>query len=214
MSEYKPTFFDRHGPDAKHHLVAFGYGFMIFGLVAGVLMLEAGLHWWVFPVALAAGFAGGGLGLMLGTGTGRVWEHFMMSGASTPYVEQYSYEQALVMKGQVDEALASFEHVIAARPDAVGARIKAAELYLSERRNPERAAQLFREAQRTPSITSGEDVYVTNRLVDLLIGPLGDPGRALVELRHLIERHPGTGAASNARLAIGELKGRMDIRSS
>jgi hypothetical protein len=87
--------------------------------------------------------------------------------------------------------------------------VKAAELYSREKRNHARAAELFREIQRTPGLTAGEDVYATNRLVDLLTGPLEDPGRALGELRRLVDRYPGSAAAVHARAALVTLKLRV-----
>ncbi|HEX3867480.1 MAG TPA: hypothetical protein VHV78_12045 [Gemmatimonadaceae bacterium] len=134
----------------------------------------------------------------------------MVDGHSTPYAEQYSYQQALVMRGELDAALESFEAVIAENPTGVAPRIKAAELYDREKRDHRRAAELFRDAQRIPSITTGEFVYVTNRLVDLFVGPLGDPGRALVELRRLMDRCPGSAAAKSARQALTVIKARMN----
>jgi hypothetical protein len=187
---------------------------MIFGLTTLALLLRVGVHWWVFAIGLVAGAFGGGFGLLIAQLPAGVYKHFMVDGSSTPYVEQYSYQQALVMKGDVDGALESFEAVIVEKPDAVSPRTKAAELYIREKGNHQRAAELFRDVQRIPTITAGEYVYVTNRLVDLLIGPLADPGRALVELRRLIERYPDTAAAANARLALRELKGRPDIAPS
>ena len=96
--------------------------------------------------------------------------------------------------------------MIAESPEQVSARIKAAELYLRDNRNPTRAFELLKEAQRIPSITPGEDVYVSNRLADLLTGPLKKPGAALVELRRLVDRHPDLPAASHARAAIARIK--------
>ena len=45
---------------------------------------------------------------------------------------------------------------------------------------------------------TGQYAYATNRLVDLLTGPLNDPGRAMGELRRLIDRAPQSPAAVNA----------------
>ncbi len=210
---YRLTLFDRHGPDALSLLRAFSYGLMVFGLMTGVLFLETGFHWWVLPLALAAGVATGGFGLVLGGLAGGAWKHLMVDGTSTPYVEQYSYQQSLVMRGELDAALESFEAVIALEPAAVSPRLKAAELYAREKKNYQRAAELFREAQKSPSLATGDDVYVAHRLVDLYIGPLAEPGRALVELRRLIERHPNSAAAVNARQALAELKSRTNVPS-
>jgi tetratricopeptide (TPR) repeat protein len=129
-----------------------------------------------------------------------------VDGTSTPYKEQYSYQQSLVMAGKLDEALESFEAVIAEAPENVDARMRAAELYARDKGDARRAAELFREIQRIPGVSVGEDLYASNRLVDLLIGPLGEPARALVELRRLIDRYPSVPAAGHARDALARLK--------
>ncbi len=206
--EYQRTLFDRHGPAASDFLRTAGYGVMVFGLTFGVLVLETGFSWSNVGVSVLAGALAGGMSLFLAHASESAWKHLMMNGTSTPYTEQYSYQQALVMQGKLDEALESFEAVISENPDAVDARIRAAELYAREKGDHARAAALFREAQGIASISAGEDIYVSNRLVDLLTGPLQEPGRALVELRRLIERHPGTAAAGHARIALAELKAR------
>jgi hypothetical protein len=113
------------------------------------------------------------------------------------------------MQGRVDEALMSFESMIAADPAAMAPRIRAAELYVSEKNDLERAAALFREVTRWPGVTNGENLYATNRLVDLLIGPLDDLGRASVELRRLIDTLPGSAAAEHAKTSLSALKSRM-----
>ena len=208
MSEptYKPTLFDRHGPAAAEIVRAFGWGLMVFGFVAGTLISQTGFHWWTFPIAGAAGIAAGGAGWMIGEMAGSAWKRITVDGASTPYKEQYSYQQALVMQGRVDDALQSFEAVIAEKPAEVSPRIKAAELYAREKQNHQRAADLCREVQRIAGVGVGEDIYASNRLVDLYTGPLNEPGRALVELRRLAERYPGSPAAQHARDALATLK--------
>jgi tetratricopeptide (TPR) repeat protein len=206
--EYKRTLFDRHGPAALDYIRAWAYGAMVFGLVVGAFTLLAGFRWWTILVGLAAGAASGALGLFMAQSVGNTCKRFMIDGSSTPYTEQYSEQQALVMQGKLDEALASFESVIKERPESIEARIGAAELYARDKGNHRRAAELFREAQRIPTIAQGHDVYVAHRLVDLFTGPLNEPGRALVELRRLIERYPGSAAAIRARDALATLKAR------
>ena len=209
MTEYRRTLFDRHGPAAVDRVRAFGYGLMVFGLTFGVLMLElGGLSLLTFMIALATACATGGATLLLSRFAGASWAAMTVNGSSTPYEEQYSYQQSLVMQGKLDEALESFETIIAASPHAIEPRIKAAELYRQKRDAP-RAAELFREVQRAPLVPPGRDIYATNQLVDLLIGPLGDPGRALVELRRLIDRYPASSAASLSREALVRIKSRL-----
>ena len=211
--EYKRTLFDRQGPDAWLWLRAGGYGLLVFGLTSAVLLIELGGHLWILAVGLLAAIAMVTATLLFARLVGGAWRHALMGGSSTPYREQFSVQDALVMRGKVDEALASLERLLQAQPTAVDVRIKAAELYARERHDHQRAADLFREAQKLPSITAGEDVYVTNRLVDLLTGPLNVPERSLVELRRLIDRHEGTAAADNARLALKAIKARLNAGS-
>ena len=209
MTEYKPTLFDRHGPAALDRIRALSYGAMVFGLTFGALALEIGISFWTFACSVLAAMATAGLAILLAKATGGGWQRVAMSGASTPYEEQFSYQQSLVMQGKVEEALASFEEIIAAAPGAIEPRIRAAELYAQDREGAQRAAELLREAQRIPSIAPGRDIYATNRLVDLLAGPLRDPGRAVVELRKLIDRYPTSTAAAHARDALARIKREM-----
>ena len=214
MTPYKPTLFDRHGPDAANTLHALGLGMLVFGVTTGTLMTQIGFHWWELPVGAGVGAVCGSVGWFVSDVIGNGWKQIAVDGSSTPYERQFSYEQSLVMKGRVDDALASFEAVIATEPELIVPRIKAAELYVREKNDAQRAAELFRDALRSPTITGGENVYVTNRLVDLYIGPLNDPGRALVELRRLIETRPGTDAAEHARRSLADLKARMSVDSA
>ena len=203
---YRATLFDRYGPDARDIIRAWAFGITVFGTSVAAFAFNLAMSITTFAISALFGVIAGGGGYWLSHLSGKAWSRLMVSGSSTPYVEQYSQQQALVMQGKVDEALQSFEAIIGAAPGNVDARIKAAELYAGDHRDPARAAELFRQVQRIPGVAPGSDVYVSNRLVDLLVGPLADPGRAMVELRRLIERHPGTTAASHARDALARLK--------
>ena len=208
--EYKTTLFDRHGPAAQDYVRAYAYGLMVFGLVFGIgSAATRSLSWIVFFGAILSGLVVTWFTLGISGAVGWVWKRFTVDGASTPYVEQYSYQQALVMKGLLDDALESFEAVIAEKPQAADARLKAAELYDRDKKNHTRAAELFREVQRIETVTIGQFIHATHRLVDLYTGPLNEPGRALVELRKLIDRYPGSPAAENARDALATLKARL-----
>ncbi len=210
--EYRRTLFDRYGPGASDIIRSGAYGLMIFGLLLGVLNLELGFRLTNVLIAVVGGAFGGGAGMLFGKLAGGAWHQVMYSGASTPYVEQFSRQEALVMQGRVPEALAAYEEVIAAFPGRADVRLKAADLYVSSGADVERAAALFREVQRLPDATTGQGIYASNRLVDLLLGPLKDQGRALVELRRIVHVYPNTRAAEQARVAIAKLKGSSEIQ--
>jgi tetratricopeptide (TPR) repeat protein len=215
---YKRTLFDRLGPDAANIIRAVSYGMIVFAFTLPMFATAAQKHqpplgaWtfpWVVGCSLGTALFAGGFGLGVAHLVAKTWKHFAVDGTSTPYKEQYSYQQALVMRGQLDEALESFEAVIVEKPEAIDPRVRLAELYSREKRNYERAAELFREIQRIPGIKPGEDIYATNRLVDLLTGPLDDPARALTELRRLIDAYPSSPAIAHARNALAALKERV-----
>lgn len=203
---YKPTFLDRYGPEGLQHAAAVVWGVAVFVIAFVTLVTHVRPSFFMVIACAVAAFAVASLGFAMSQGTGWVWKRFMVDGTSTPYVEQYSYQQSLVMQGRLDEALASFEAIIAEQPTAIDPRLRAAELYDRDKKNYARAASLFREVQRMDTIGTGQFVYVTNRLADLYSGPLNQPGKALVELRRLIERCPGTAAADHARTALRRLK--------
>jgi hypothetical protein len=219
-AQYEKTLFDRHGADAADMLKAWAYGLAVFGVVfAGTMLFFAmsgskpSVAQWLLAIGLGCLLAAatGYAGLSLARAAGKGWKQLMVDGSTTPYEEQYSHEQSLVMRGHIDDALASFEAILQGNPDAVKPRIRAAELHSRETGNHVRAAQLLAEVQRIESTGVGDYVYATHRLVDLYTGPLNEPGRAMVELRRLIERLPGTAAADHAREALATLKARYSV---
>src|SRR6185436_12772293 len=84
--------------------------------------------------------------------------------------------------------------------------VATADLYVKHGDNPQRAAQLYKEVQRLPDVPAGQDIYVSNKLADLYLGKLKEPGRALVEFRRLMHRYPGTVTEKHAKSAIDNLK--------
>ena len=214
---YRPTLLDRLGPDGIRRLKvlpAAGAAFAI-ALLAGGLV--AGQQGWspavAVPVVLLAAAAFATLAsvavLKLADAAGEGFGAFIMpSGASTPRAPDYSYQDALVMRGDVHGALESYESIIGATPGIVDARIRAADLYAGQGGNPQRAVDLFREVQRIPGVSPADDLYASNRLVDLFSGPLRQPGRAIVELRRIQQRYPRSPAAAHAPRVIAELKAR------
>src|SRR6476646_4621036 len=109
-SMYKPTLFDRFGADAGNIVHAIAYGVMVFGLciplfAAASQKLEHPLSFgwtipWVFACSLACAAITTGVALVVAGVAGNTWKHLTVDGSSTPYKEQYSYQQALVMRGQ------------------------------------------------------------------------------------------------------------------
>jgi tetratricopeptide (TPR) repeat protein len=211
---YKTTLFDREGPDAGIKIKAYSYAAIAGGLSVPVFFgfsSMAGLG----PAATMALVILGPVLLTFGVGkmvlrmlrtAGEAVRVVLEGGSSTPYTEQYSYQQTLVMQGRLDEALESYEAIMAEPESAVDVKIRAAELYAREAKRYDRAAELLRAAIRHPKCSPSEEVYSARRLADLLSGPLNQPGRALVELRRIADRYKGTNVGDHALEAIRLIK--------
>jgi hypothetical protein len=213
-SSYKLTLFDREGPDAGIKIKAYAYAMIAGGASIPMFVGFAAMYGLSLPKLIGMILLGPPL---LTIGVARmalrgmrgvdVAGHAILGGtASTPYTEQYSYQQTLVMQGRLNEALESYEAIIAEPRSAVDVRIRAAELYTREAKHHQRAAELLQEVLRHPACTPGEEVYAANRLADLLSTYLNQPGKALVQLRRLADRYAGTPVGDRAREAIRTLK--------
>jgi hypothetical protein len=213
-SSYKLTLFDREGPDAGLIIRVNTYGLMAGGVslpIVAAFAVKLNIRGLMFILFLV------GVPVVIGVlvramiwrimGGSEVAVRVMLEGgASTPYTEQYSYQQTLVMQGRLNEALESYEAIIAEPDSTLDVRIRAAELYVREAKNHARGAELLQEVVRHPGCTPGEEIYAANRLADLLSNHLGQPGKALVQLRRLADRYTGTPTGDRAREAIRALK--------
>jgi tetratricopeptide (TPR) repeat protein len=160
------------------------------GLAAGVL---AGLAVRWLALNVARGFAGAIAAFLVPTG------------ASVPYEPTFSAHDALEASGDVAGAIAAYEATLVADPGNLRALRQAAELH-ARASNPARAAALLGELRRAAGDARDAELYATQRLADLYLGALGDDGRALVELRRIVERFPGTRESDGAREALQRLK--------
>src|SRR3990170_5399504 len=186
------------------------------GSIGGALAARAEFPggWIAFAVLVGAVLGAAGTALFVlsvSTGAGNAFRSFIQpSGNHTPYERQFSYEDSLVMRGDVAGALASYERIIAESPKEAQPRLRAAEVCLSSKLN-EKAELLFRSVQRLPRVTARDDVYASHRLVDLYRMWPGKETKGLRELRRLIDTYPDTDVAARAREGLVSLKGQLGI---
>ena len=211
---YKKTLFDKRGPEAAQFnqivssliipVVAGGFigaalaakrdlsePLVALSAILGAIVL--GTWWWYFVSRVPRG-AGAAL-----------TEFIQPTGNRTPYEPQYSEHDAMVMRGEVARALASYEEIILSSPNDPQPRIRAAELYAKSGQR-DRAEALYKAVQRLPGIAPRDDVYVSNRLVDLYLQWSDREARALTELRRLIDTYPESDVAERARKGLANLK--------
>jgi tetratricopeptide (TPR) repeat protein len=213
--EYRRSLFDRQGPEAAHFLQTvssllipivggafiggglavqkdFSPAFVVLSALGGSLTFA--LWWWFFVTRTSHG-------------AGRLFGAFIQPSGAGSYERQYSHEDALVMRGDAGGALASYEKIILETPNDPQPRIRAADLYAKSGIH-ERAEILYRAVQRLPRVSPRDDIYASNRLVDLYLAWPGHEN-GLRELRRLIDTYPETDVATRAREGLVNLKSQL-----
>lgn len=212
---YRSAFADRFGDERTVVNVAL-FAFLglapvfmfVSALLANLLEVPDSLQW---PVIVIGGLGlAGGVGwaaMRLARGGAFGLARFTLpDGGTTPYQRTYSHIEAIAARGQVDEALLAYEAELRSAPNDIDLLARAADLYLAHKRQPARAADLLRLIRRVPGAPPARVLYASQRLVDLYLGALDDRGKALVELRMIVDRFPGSPAAAFAREGLDKLR--------
>lgn len=215
--KYRKTLFDRFGPEAADYFNAYRGAFIAAGLFGAYGGARYATEHDFNP------FLGGLLGfvvvfllsffgiLAVSRLAGASFSAFIQPQGT--YEATFSYEDSLLARGNYAEAIAAFERHAAAGTGGAAVVIRAADLQ-ARHGDVQRAAELFRQAQRRPDLPAESHMYVTNRLIDLYTGPLSNPDAAVSELRRLIAVHPSSDAAKHARTALVSLKRQLRSEAS
>ncbi len=132
--------------------------------------------------------------------------HFLQNIGLVSATNGLSAIEALAARGHHAEAAEAY---LARSRDprvATEAMIRRAGLLAEALGVPESAAReltLFREGRE---LTTAEDLWIGRTLVDLYDGPLKTPGRAMVELRRLLDRYPQSAEAPRLRIMLDALR--------
>jgi tetratricopeptide (TPR) repeat protein len=185
--EYRRTLFDRQGPEAAHFLQVVSS--LIIPIVAGAFIGGALAVRKDFSAALTV------LSALAGSITLAVW---------------WWYFVTRVSRGVAEGALASYEKMILEAPNDPQPRIRAADLYAKAGMR-ERAEILYRAVQRLSRVALRDDVYASNRLVDLYLAWPGRETQGLRELRRLVDTYPETDVAKRARAGLVNLKSQLGV---
>jgi hypothetical protein len=117
----------------------------------------------------------------------------------------FSAIEALAVRGDYAAAAAAYGERARRASDRVEATVRRASLLGGPLQQPE-TALVELEALRRGRLTPTEDVRVGVALVDLFERRLQDPGRAMAELRRLIDLHPDHASVRRLRRALADLK--------
>jgi hypothetical protein len=117
----------------------------------------------------------------------------------------YSAIETLVARGHLTAAAEGYAERARNPGERVDATLRRAELLAGALDSAETAAVEL-DGLRSHPLSRREDFRVGLALVELYEHHLGDPGRAMAELRRLIDRYPSARDARRLRAALAELK--------
>lgn len=144
--------------------------------------------------------------LALSGGERLVTSIYVPSGDTTAYVPTFSHIEALEIRGDIEGAARAWAEACVEHAGNALVRVKSADFHLRIRKDAATALVLYRETREIPGASRELVRYAQTKIVDLYLGPLNDEGRALVELRRLIDAFPGTHEAEEARSALARIK--------
>jgi hypothetical protein len=119
--------------------------------------------------------------------------------------EGYSEIETLAARGHTQAAAEAYAERARNHSERAEATLRRAALLAGPLAEPETAAVEL-DSLRTAPLSKRDDFRVGLALVELYEHHLGDPGRAMTELRRLIDRYPTAQDARRLRAALGELK--------
>ena len=117
----------------------------------------------------------------------------------------YSAIETLVVRGELASAAEAYRERAQRPAERVEATVRRAGLLGGPMGQPE-TALVELEALRRGKLTAADDLRVGVALVDLYERRLRDPGRAMAELRRLIDLHPDHVSGRRLRRALADLK--------
>ena len=117
----------------------------------------------------------------------------------------YSAIETLVARGHISAAAEAYAERARSPRERVDATLRRAKL-LAESLDSAETAAVELDGLRTHPLSGRDDFRVGLALVELYENHLGDPGRAMAELRRLIDHHPSARDARRLRTALAELK--------
>ncbi len=142
-------------------------------------------------------------------GAAHTAQSFTFPATTGHYANEHSEIMTLEARGDFKGAVAAWEAVAVAEPDNPWPLVRSAELYADKLNDPAMALERFRVARSLPLVKPELTRYTSQKVINLLLGPMNDPGRAMVELRKLIDQFPDSREADGARDALRNLKAKI-----
>ncbi|MGH7510294.1 MAG: hypothetical protein ACREMZ_12610 [Gemmatimonadales bacterium] len=118
----------------------------------------------------------------------------------------FSAIETLVARGHLAAAAEAYAERAQNQAERVEATLRRAKLLAESLGHSETAALELDNLRMAGPLSSRDDFRIGLALVQVYEQHLSDPGRAMAELRRLIDRHPTSGDARRLRTALAALK--------
>lgn len=128
------------------------------------------------------------------------------SGRSTPGKHEYSYPESLAARGLYEEAVTAYEAAVSEFPEDPEPYIRIARLKRDKLSEFEEAVFWFKRARADSKIAAGQELLVTQEMIEIYRDKQGTPTRAIPELARMIDRFPNDQVADWARGELARLK--------
>lgn len=168
------------------------------GAFAGIGALPGFIVGFLFVFLVTRGTAEGA-----GTAAGAIYHP---SGRSAPVKREYSYAESLAARGRYEEAITAYEVGVSEFPEDPEPYMRIARLKRDRLGEFEDAVFWFKRARNDSEISEGQELLVTQEMIEVYRDKLDAPTRAIPELARLIDRFPDDQAADWARDEMGKLK--------
>lgn len=129
-----------------------------------------------------------------------------LQGGTTPPKREYSAAQALAAQGRYQEAVSAYELAAAESSGDPAPYVAIARLLRDHVGDLEAAAAWFRRTRRDARLDPGQELLVTQELIELYTKRLGQPHRAIPELARIPRLLPGSPQAAAAEREIAALR--------
>lgn len=140
--------------------------------------------------------------------SGRVAQSMLHPPSGGPRTIPTSAAEALFTQGDIAGSMLAFDALRERHGATVELLRREADLHLGRDGRADRARELLVRLRQMPTASRGDELFATQRLIDLYLGALRDEPRALSEMRRLVERFPGTPDAEGARAELDRRRGR------
>ena len=124
-------------------------------------------------------------------------------------IRDYSREEALILRGRIDEAMDALRLAAEENPSDPRPSLRIAHLLRDEIGAHDEALEWFERAASIPGLPEAEQLYILRELVELCQSKLGAPERATPFLAKVARLQQGMGVGDWAHREIREIKAEM-----